>query len=291
MAVRVNGELIGDGHFHAAFLQLSGGRAPDQVRQASVGTYQRIVQAAEQGLLRTVLLRQAGTAAGLRVTQDEVEAERRVRWGSAANQTCGVGVTQQMEDALLLRKTEQHLTRHVPRPERREVETMYRGNPQAFAMPERWLVSHIVKLAESEEERQDARPVLERASEELRRGKSFAQVADRHSDCRGNGGSLGWINHGDMAPDFELEVVLLERRKPSGIFETVFGLHIALVQDHKPAGVQPLEEVRPELARRLYDERRARVLDSIVHDLYRRATIDVVADAERTVAAGERMLA
>lgn len=279
MAVRVNGEIVSDEQFHREFVTLSGGRTPQHVQQQSPMEYQNLIQRAEHEALRSVLFHQLAIAEGITVSTAEVEEERRSSWGSAANESCGIGISDDMTARLMVRKVQQHLTRHVPRPDRREVEAIYRNNSAAFALPERWQVSHIICMAETEAEREQATIFLQQAERDLAKGKAFANVADRYSDCKGNGGSLGWISRGVMVPEFEEAVFTLERRKLSNIFSTTFGMHLALLQDHKPAGLQPLEEIRTDLARRIFDERKQQLLHQITDDLMRRAQIELLPEA------------
>lgn len=279
MAVRVNGEVVGDERFHREFVTLSGGRTPQQVQQQAPMEYQALIQRAEHAALRSVLFHQLAIAEGITVTTAEAEEERRSSWGSAANESCGIGVSDDMTQRLMVKKAQQHLTCHVPRPDRRDVEAIYRNNPTAFALPERWLVSHIICLAETEAEREQATATLQQAERELAKGKAFAAIADRYSDCKGNGGTLGWISRGMMVPEFEANVFTLERRKLSSIFATPFGLHLALLNDYKSAGLQPLEEIRTDLARRIFEERKQQLLNQIADDLMRRAQIEVLQEA------------
>ena len=289
MALRVNGELIGDERFYREFLAVSGGLTPEQMQQRSSADYQQAQEMAERSALRAVLLRQLARHEAIPVTEQEIEEERRSAWGSAANQFSGVGIDDEMAERAVVRKAERHITRHVPRPSRLEVEAIYRSNPANFTLPERWLVSHIILLAENEAERQAGRETLVRAEDDLKRGKPFAAVAERYSDCKGSGGALGWLARGQMVAEFEENVFTLRPKKPSSIFETPFGLHIALVQDHRPAGTQPLEEIRADLARRIYDDRRQRALDQALHAMFNGAQIELVSEPERSVASGEKV--
>ncbi|WP_074655716.1 peptidylprolyl isomerase [Terriglobus roseus] len=286
MALRVDGELISDERFYREFLAVTGGMTPEQMQLTSPADFRQAQEVAERNVLRAVLLRQVADREGLAVTEQEIEEERRSVWGSAANQSCGRGITDEMEERAAVRKAERHLTRHVPRPSRREVEAIYRANPATFTLPERWLVSHIVRIAEDETERQAAMETLRLAAADLKRGKSFAAVAERYSDCKGGGGALGWISRGNMVAEFEENVLRLQPRKPSEIFETPFGLHIALVQDHKPAGLQPLQEIRADLARRIFDDRRQGVLEEALHAIFNGAQIEVASEPEHSVAHG-----
>jgi hypothetical protein len=259
------------------------------MQQRSPADYRHAQELAERNVLRAVLLRQVALQENLTVTAQEIEEERRSVWGSAANDSCGTGVREEMAERAAVRKAERHLTRHVPRPSRQEVEAIYRSNPAMFARPERWLVSHIICLAENEQEKQAATGTLARAAEDLKRGKPFAAVAERYSDCKGSGGSLGWIVRGQMVSEFDQNVFTLRSRESSEIFETPFGLHIAMVQDHKPAGVQPLDEIRADLARSVFDDRRQGVLDQALHEIFRGSVVQVVEEPERSVASGEKV--
>jgi len=274
MAIRVNGEIIGDEQFHREFLELSGGRTPQQVQQQSNDEYRHLLQLTEHTVLRSTLFQQLAIRENITITAREIEEARRSVWGSSANQTCGTGVDQDIALRLLVMKVQTHLTRHVPRPDRREVEAVYQNRSSSYALQERWLVSHIVRIAETETERTQVREVLALAEKDLNRGKPFATVADRYSDCKGNGGSLGWLSRGMMVPEFEEKVFSLQRRKASDVFETIFGLHIAIVHDWKPAGVQPLEDVRADLARSIFEERKQAHLNQIVQECMRHATIE-----------------
>lgn len=289
MAFLLNGEHISNERLYREFLLLSGGRTPEQVQQQPGVDIRRLQEDAERSAVRSALLLQFARQEKLAVTPEEVEAERRAAWGSAANQSCGAGVTDDMAERALLRKVERHLTRHVQRPGRQELEAMYRANSRAFTLPERWLVAHIVRLAENGGEREAAREVLAVVARELAAGKPFAAMADKYSNCKGNAGSLGWITRGSMAPDFEEKVFSLAVKQPSEIFETVFGLHIAVVWDHKTEGVQPFDDVRADLARQILEERRQAVLHQTVDNLYRSASLQVVDEPERNVAKSERV--
>jgi parvulin-like peptidyl-prolyl isomerase len=135
-------------------------------------------------------------------------------------------------------------------------------------------------MAETEAEREQATEVLQQAERDLVKGKAFTSVADRYSDCKGNGGALGWVSRGMMVAEFEAAVFTLQPRKRSAIFATPFGMHLALLQDHKPAGLQPLEEIRTDLARRIFDDRKQQLLNQIADDLMSRAEIEMLPQAE-----------
>lgn len=278
MALLVNGELITDRQF-AEELQRIGGSMPADLAQ----------QEAEHRVLERVMLRQMAVAADVAVSDSEIEAERRRRWGSTENSICGAGISAQIRADLLSRKMMNHLARHVPRPSRQDIENFYRSNLAMFQRSERVLVAHIVRNIESPTQEAQAREAIEAAKQELERGRQFARVAEQYSDCKGTGGSIGWIARGEMVPEFDEVVFALPLNKRSEIFRTLFGWHIALVTSKKPAGTESLESVRAELAKGLHEGRKERAVREAVTIALRQATIAQVTGSDRGPALGEEL--
>ena len=175
------------------------------------------------------------------------------------------------------------LTKPVPRPTRVEVEQFYRANPDIFHQRERIHVAHIIKNVDRPENEPVAMEVMEIANEELASGKPFAKVADRYSDCRGTGGSLGWMARGEMVKEFDDVVFALGKGERSAIFRTVFGLHIAVVLARRPAGVRPLEEIRHSLALNLWEGRRQKAIDGMLEQAVSRSQIVLVNAEDRSI--------
>jgi peptidyl-prolyl cis-trans isomerase C len=146
------------------------------------------------------------------------------------------------------------VTAPVLKPTRKEVDLYYKTHRSSFFAPERVHVLHIIKNV-GDSDRHSARLVLEGVERDLRGGISFAEVADRYSDCSGNGGDLGWFTRDVMVEEFEEIVFNLQPGQVSPIFETRFGLHIALLLEKRPAGIRPLSEVYDEIADALYRAR------------------------------------
>ena len=288
MALSINGQYVGDQIFLQAFLELAEGRTPSQVRAASPTECDTLQRAAEERVLHFTLLHQMALQEGTRPSPQEVESERRRRWGSSANQTCGIGVQNRIESELMVERLRQHLTRHIPRPSRLEVEEYYASHRTQFHLPERVLAAHIVCLVESPSQQKAALEKLNQAELELGRGRAFGAVADRYSDCRGSGGQLGWITRGEMIEEFESAVFDLKKGERSGIFSTVFGLHIAMKHDARPAGIQAFEEIRSDLARSLHENRRQSAINQIMAQAIRQSSIQIVEGSDRTVAEGEK---
>lgn len=137
-----------------------------------------------------------------------------------------------------------------------------------FATPEKRSLRHILLIPEpgGEDAAAKNRERAEAVRARIEAGEEFAVVAAEVSDdtsTKDNGGSLGEIARGDIAPNLEVVAFALEVGEPSEIVEGIEGLHILWVEGKTEAGRQPFDEVGLELAaeganaeaaRRLADE-------------------------------------
>lgn len=97
-----------------------------------------------------------------------------------------------------------------------------------------WHAQHILVKSNENQNQQLAKQKINDIYETLRRGGDFAQLASLYSDdigSAGKGGDLGWVNEGEMVPEFEE----MMKRTPVGDFsipfQTQFGWHIVKVAD------------------------------------------------------------
>lgn len=124
---------------------------------------------------------------------------------------------------------------------------MYRADPKRFAQPERWRARHIlVRGANKEEAKAKAEAILA----ELKGGAKFEEVARARSEDPGSaarGGDLGFFGPGRMVKPFEEAVRKLQPGALSEVVETQFGYHIIRLEEARPAGVPPFEEIKDAL--------------------------------------------
>ena len=220
--------------------------------------------------------------AGFDASHEEVSERRTRQWGRSSASVYGLAVHDELANEVLVEKFCKWLCRHEPRPSRVEVEHYYKRHRAEYFLSERVKAAHIICNIESPLDEEGASARIERAEQELVQGAVFAKVADRYSDCGGKA-ILGWVERGTMVPEFEEVVFGLRDGERSGIFRTVFGFHIATVFEWQPAGFTPLEELAPTLARRMFEERRSRVVEAAMEEALRTASIQV-APAEKGAA-------
>ena len=160
------------------------------------------------------------------------------------------------------------------------IKEAYGRNPSSYYREESIKVSHILisvdGIAEaggSEQARQEA----EEIHNEILKGRDFAEVARKHSDCDSafSGASLGYIKRGYMPEEFDRVAFALEKDTVSGVVKTKFGYHIIKVLDKRPAGVTPYEDVRELIKRHLQQQESKKKLAAHIAELKKRAKIEI----------------
>ncbi len=158
-------------------------------------------------------------------------------------------------------------------PPEKDIAAYYKKNRDQFQTPELCWARHVVKNVDEQHDEAEARAAIEQAEAEILAGAPFEEIADKHSDCAGNGGDLGWVPRGEMVEEFEEVVFPLPIGATTGIFRSVFGFHIAKVYGKKPAGVRPLADVREDIVQVLMEERRHKALEEYLDSLRATASI------------------
>lgn len=123
----------------------------------------------------------------------------------------------------------------------------YNANRDKFQVPERVQVRHILIVGQDEANKAQAEKLLA----DLKGGADFTALAKEHSADPGSaakGGDLGLLSKGSTVPEFEEAAFALQKKgELSPVVKTKFGYHILQLEDRKPAGIRPFEEVSPEL--------------------------------------------
>jgi len=104
-------------------------------------------------------------------------------------------------------------------------------------IPEQLEISQIVVTPEvSEEQTQSIKDKLNLYRERVYAGEDFKTLAILYSDdivSSKNGGELGYVNRGDLVPEFERAAFKLKEGEISEIVVTKFGMHIIQLIDRK----------------------------------------------------------
>jgi hypothetical protein len=280
MPLIINGELVDDSairdearrlrpHFEDALAGLDAVTAEMQLRDW-----------ARESVIDRVLMRQEALRDPEPLPADRIAQElERMKTEAGGKVDCLTApgaeeITREVEVRLRLDRLMAKLEKKTGHPKNSEITEYYKRNRERFWSDELVHAKHIVKNVDEHQDEATARAGIEDALQALNSGLSFEEVADRYSDCAGNGGDLGYFARGQMVEEFENVVFALEPGQTSGIFRSVFGFHIARVYDRRPAGIRPLAEVRGIIEDLLAQQKRERALSSFLNTVRARAVIE-----------------
>jgi peptidyl-prolyl cis-trans isomerase D len=139
-----------------------------------------------------------------------------------------------------------------------DLQSYYRDHQEEYRVPEQVNASHIlVKTpAPGPDGKVDdtavkaAKQKAEDLLAKVKSGANFAELAKKNSDDPGSaqqGGSLGWVNRGQMVPEFEKAAFALKKGETSGLVQSSYGFHIIRLDDRHEARLKPLDEVKSEI--------------------------------------------
>lgn len=276
MALSINGELVPDAlvtHEFERLLKTQKAGNPDRAKL-------RLMAAC--AIVDRVLIRQAADRDPRPVDPQEVEAVMRREMQSAG---CRPGVNEPAmrriaEQQIRIQRVTDELAAGFAPPTPEEVLAFYDNVKDHFAGAEKIQAAHIIVHVSKERSQAEARRTIEAAEAELAAGLPFAEVAERFSDCKGNGGDLGWFERGTMVDEFDAAVFALQPSQRSGIFRTPFGYHIAELKEKAAAGPRepgpPQTQAQREIEAYLTAKRRREAMERGLEELRAQAAIERV---------------
>ncbi len=139
-----------------------------------------------------------------------------------------------------------------PPPSDADVEAFHAANPLRFRVSEGRLVRHVLLADEA-----SARRPLE-ATPDAASLASLASVASLDRASCDRGGALGWVERGQLAGPLEEAIFGAAPGRVTGPVGSVFGWHLLVVEDVRPARDRALAECRAEITAELAEYRRRR---------------------------------
>ena len=152
-----------------------------------------------------------------------------------------------------------------------------RGNQQALVEQSR--TRHILVRPTEIRTQEQAKAFAEELFTRLQEGEPFAELARRYSDDPASGslgGELGWVQPGQMVPEFEQQMNNLPVGQVSTPFESRFGWHIVEVEERRTEDFS--SEMRENAARTEIRKRKAsEELQNWLRELRSEAYVDIKA--------------
>ncbi|OGP99547.1 MAG: hypothetical protein A2026_19810, partial [Deltaproteobacteria bacterium RBG_19FT_COMBO_46_12] len=125
-----------------------------------------------------------------------------------------------------------------------DIQRYYKENQTLFTEPQEVRIRHIVVNSE---------PTLKEVVTKLSRGESFEKLASTYNigNFKDDGGNLGYIRRGQLAPPFaefeEAAFSLKKRGEISEVVRTPFGFHIIRIEDMRGSALRPLNQVKERI--------------------------------------------
>jgi peptidyl-prolyl cis-trans isomerase C len=125
-----------------------------------------------------------------------------------------------------------------------DIQRYYKENQALFTEPQEIRIRHIVVNSE---------PTLKEVVTKLSRGEGFEKLASTYNigNFKEDGGNLGYIRRGQLAPPFaqfeEAAFSLKKRGEISEVVRTPFGFHIIRLEDMRGSTLRPLNQVKERI--------------------------------------------
>lgn len=239
-------------------------------------------ESALESLIDFELLYQEAKRAGVQVDAKAIEQElQRIekKFGEQTNWQRALAergwsledLRNDTERALVVQRFLETVVWRALRIDSRQVEEFYARHRDEFRHPEQVRVRHIVVEVRTgaEEEWSDA----ERKADAIRRRWLTGTARPGKDPADEAGEDLGWVARGDLDPDVENMVFRMESGQVSEPLRRADGIHLFVITARRPAGLLPIEEVRPKIEEVLRKRERQRLRDELVSRLRQQAEI------------------
>ncbi len=288
MGLLINGEFVDDAVIRDEAASIRPRYMEAVTDMDPVAAEMQLWDWSKENVIERTILRQTALAEPEPIPEEEIErAMTEVLPPPGGPENCEPGVTRAGADRDALRREVEirlkidrlinRLNAKVSAPRHKDLVERYKKNRDAMLRPAMAHASHIVrnvKRSEAEGETSDeALAAIQAAEKQLEAGVPFTEVADQHSSCAGNGGSLGWFPMGEMVDEFDAVVFALKPGERSKIFRSDFGYHIALLHERRDEGPIPFDEVKGHLEEEMLKEKRDKALGDYLDRLRAKAVV------------------
>lgn len=131
-----------------------------------------------------------------------------------------------------------------------DIAQYYQDHEADWSRPERVKARRIfLQAPQDAAARGKAKARLQSLKDELALGADFGALAKQHSQGpeAAEGGSMGWVAHGDLVTDLDSALFALAPGTISDVLETEFGVLILKVDEKQAAGAAAYDEVRTDI--------------------------------------------
>jgi len=308
--VTVNGKTVGEQELSkrmAATMRQLGSKLASLPPQYAAQVQKQVRQQVIENLIAERLLDEQVTAADIKITDADVEAEI-TKSGAQQQPPITVAdfkarveaqggnfdeVKNEFRKGMGYRRLLESQWVEKAKVSDEEAKQYYDSHPTEYEVPEQVRASHILVSTQPKDPNADpnqlkvtAKAKAEKLLKQVKDGGDFAAIAKENSDCpsAAQGGDLGLFSRGRMVPAFENAAFAMKVGDVSEIVETQFGYHIIKVTERKDAGVTSFDEAKTGITERLSNERRNTATKQYIQSLKEKAKV-VYAPGEGPAAA------
>ena len=241
----------------------------------------RLKQVEYMGLTRMIerkLQLQTAKTKGVEVADDEVQraALELKRQGEQVDETNPADKKNIKEQLLLMRVVDREVRSGVMVTEP-ELQRYYQSHQNRFLIPDEYRISQILILRKARETEEDASERAMSVSSALKQGADFAELALKHSDGpeATKGGNIGFVRQGELLPQIERALSVLEPGQMTDAIQTSDGWHIIKLDEKRLPQFRPFAEVKSEIQTLVFQQKTEDVYQRWLSDLKNKAFIEV----------------
>jgi len=230
-------------------------------------------------------------AAGIQITKEEVNAEVAKLRGQfpteeefkAQLETVGQSPEKLTETLSKIMQQRQWVEQQIGESvaiTQADAKKFYDENQSEFEQPEQVKASHILFLVKQDDSEDVAKAQLEKAkaaAAKAQKGGDFSSLAKEMSEEPGakeSGGDLGFFTKDRMVPEFAEAAFTLKPGEVSEPVRTQFGWHVIKLEEKKPAGMSPFEEVKDQLEAYLKADKQRKAVQDLMKSLREKAKVE-----------------
>ena len=169
--------------------------------------------------------------------------------------------------SILLEALLRDVTEKAPGLSDEAMRKFYDANPENFRVGERIQVSHVLfkERAQAEE-----------TARKAKNGMPFKEIMKAASEEGGVTADLGFIERGKFDKAFEDAAFAAPAGEVTGPVRSAYGYHLIRTGEKRPAGLQPFDEVKEQIAADLREQAQREAFETLLAQMKKQAKIQLL---------------
>jgi peptidyl-prolyl cis-trans isomerase C len=173
--------------------------------------------------------------------------------------------------SILLEALLREVTEKAPGLSDDALKKFYDSNRGDFQLGDRVKVSHVLFKDRTQ---------AEEMSQMAKKGTPFTEIMKSAPQEGGVAADLGFIERGKFDKAFEEAAFSATAGQVTGPVKTVYGYHLILVGEKRPAGLQPFDEVKGQIAADLREQVQREAFETLLAQMKKQAKIQLLVAPE-----------